>query len=206
MRIAVFGATGRTGQQVVRQALANGHEVTAFVRRQPTDSWAHDTRTRIVVGNFDTSEAVDRTLLGQDAVISALGSNQKDVVTVCTDGVRAILSGMARQSVRRLIAVSAHGAAESRDRSLYSLILWAALAAKMRDKDAMEALIRASDTDWTIVRPPNLTNSRKTGAYRTGLDIKIGLTSKISCADLADFLLDAAVNSTFVHTAPRIAS
>jgi putative NADH-flavin reductase len=148
---------------------------------------------------------VDRAVDSQDVVISALGSNRKGVVTVCANGMRTILPAMQRAGVRRLLAVSAHGAAESHDRSLYVLAVWAFLAAKMRDKEAMEKLIRASDTDWTIVRPPALTNGRKTETYRAGLDIKIRITSRIARTDLAAFLLGAAEDGTFVHATPRIA-
>jgi len=205
LRIVIFGATGGTGREVARQALTAGHDVTAFVRRQPTGLAEENQRLRIVVGDFGEQAVVDRAVHGQDVVISALGSNQKGAVTVCTDGMRAVLAAMQREGVRRLLAVSAHGAAESHDRSLYVLAVWAALAAKMRDKEAMEELIRASDTDWTIVRPPALTDGRKTDAYRAGLDIKIGITSKISRADLAAFLLAAAADGAFVHATPRVA-
>jgi uncharacterized protein YbjT (DUF2867 family) len=100
-----------------------------------------------------------------------------------------------------LVVVSAHGAAESRDRSLYSLVLWALIGHKMRDKESMEALIRASDTDWTIVRPPALKNTAPTGRYRTGADLRIRLTSSVPRADLADFLVREAVHPGHVHQA-----
>lgn len=206
MRIVVFGATGGTGREVVKQALAAGYKVTAFVRKRPVDTAMQDPRLHIVVGDLGNSETVDRVIRGQDAVISALGSNQKGPITTCTDGIRAILAAMRRQGVRRLLAISAHGAVESRDWSLYSLAVWAALPHKMRDKNEMEALIRASETDWTIVRPPALNDGAKTGRYRTGTDLNIKITSKISRADLADFLLKAAAEGTFIHAALKVAA
>jgi uncharacterized protein YbjT (DUF2867 family) len=99
-------------------------------------------------------------------VISALGSQERGKVTICADGMRAILEGMQRAGVQRLLAVSAHGAAETHDWSLYALAVWAKIAAKMRDMEAMEELIRASDTDWTIVRPPRLTDGPNTVIFR----------------------------------------
>ena len=158
------------------------------------------------MGEFGQQDIVARVVAGQDAVISALGTNDKGPVTVCTDGVRTVLAAMKTQEVRRLVVVSAHGAAESRDRSLYALAVWAALKNKMRDKESMEALIRASDVDWTIVRPPALTNGRSTGAYRTGTDLKIRITSRISRADLADFLIKEAASTADVGKTPRIAA
>ena len=113
---------------------------------------------------------------------------------------------MMSQGVRRLLAVSAHGAADSHDHSLYVLAVWAMLAPKMRDKEGMEALIRAVGLDWTIVRPPALTNGPHTGTYRAGTDLKVRLTSKVSRADLADFLLREAAAGAFIRQAPRIAA
>ena len=206
MRIVVFGATGGSGREVVRQALAAGHQVTAFVRRTPAGLPVHDPGLQVVLGHMSDQDLVDLAVQGQDAVISALGTNQAGPVTVCADGMRAILTAMERAGVRRLVAVSAHGAAESHDCSLYVLAVWAALTPKMRDKEAMEALIRASGVDWTIARPAALTNGRPTKTYRAGSDLKVAITSSISRADLAAFLLAEASDGAFVHGMPRIAA
>lgn len=205
MKIAVFGATGGTGKQVVTQALTAGHHVAALVRDPAGPAVDHE-RMHVVVGELDQQDRVEEVVRGSDAVISALGTSQKGPVTVCTDGIRSILAAMDHSGVRRLVAVSAHGAAETHDHSLYSLAVWASLADKMRDKEVMEALIRASDVDWTIARPPALTNGPLTGTYRTGTDLKIRLTSRISRADLAAFLLREAATPAFINQAPRIAA
>ncbi len=199
----MFGGTGRTGSLVVTQALAAGHEVAALVR-DPARMGIRSERLRVVVGGLGEQDAVGRVVDGCDAVLSALGTGEKGPSTVCADGVRAILAAMAESGVRRLVALSAHGAGDSRDRSLYSLAVWASVADKMRDKDAMETLVRASAVDWTIIRPPALTDGPRTGTYRAGTDLKIRLTSRVSRADLADFLLREAATPGFVHQAPRI--
>ncbi len=202
MKVAVLGATGGTGREVVDQALRAGHEVSALVRR-PGALPAHE-RLRLVVGDVGQQDAVEDVVRGQDVVISALGTEAKGPVTVCAEGARAVLAAMASAQVARLVAVSAHGAAESRDRSPYCLALWLSVAEKMRDKERMEALIRASDVQWTIVRPPALSNRAHTGVYRTGTDLKIRLTSKVSRADLADFLLREARTPAFSGQTPAI--
>jgi len=158
------------------------------------------------VPDLDRPDLIDRAVSDHDAVISALGTNAKGPVSVCTDGIRSILEAMSRSRVRRLIAVSAYGAADTHDGSLYSLVVWATLADKMRDKEAMERLIQASAVDWTIVRPPALRNKPHTGRYRTGTDLKIRLTSAIPRADLADFLVREATTPSYVHQFPRIAA
>ncbi len=206
MRIAVFGASGGTGREVVHQALAAGHDVTAMIRNAGTALLEANPHLHIVVGDFSRQEIVQQVVSGQDAVISALGTNEKGPVTVCTDGVQAILAAMKSEGVRRIAVVSAHGAAESHDHSLYVLAVWAFMKNKMRDKESMEALIRAADVDWTIVRPPALTDGPKTATYRTGTDLKIRITSRISRADLADFLIKEATRTAHVDEMPRIAA
>ena len=147
MDLVVFGASGRTGRAVVEQALRAGHQVTGVVRRAGALGSVPGLRL-IVMADFTRQEGVDDAVRGQDVVISSLGSSSGPT-SVCTDDIRAILAAMSRTGTRRLIVVSAYGAAETHDRSLYSRVLWARLSAKMRDKEAMERLIRASDTDWS---------------------------------------------------------
>lgn len=205
MKIAVFGATGTTGRLVVEQALEADHEVTALVRDPARLGVGHE-RLRVVVGGVGDARAVGEVVAGCDAVVSALGTSQRGPTSVCADGARAILRAMDGHGVRRLVVLSAHGAAESRDRSPYVLAVWASVRHKMRDKERMEGLIRASGADWTIVRPPALTDGPYTGTYRIGTDLRIGITSKIPRADLAEFLLGEAVGGEYVREAPRIAS
>lgn len=205
MRIVVFGATGGTGQEAVAQALAAGHQVTAVVRRSDALPERPDLQI-VVVPDLNRSDLVDRAVSDHDVVISALGTHAKGPVSVCTDGIRSIIGAMSRSGVRRLIVVSAYGAAETHDGSLYSLVLWATLGDKMRDKEAMERLIQASALDWTIVRPPALRDKPHTGLYRTGTDLKIRVTSAVPRADLADFLVREATTPSYVHQFPRIAA
>lgn len=205
MRIVVFGASGGTGSQAVNQAASAGCQVTAVTRRPhvfPGVAGLHN----VVVPDLTLPGAIDHVVRDQDAVISALGTNAKGPVSVCADGTRAILAAMERTGTRRLIAVSAHGAAETHDRSLYSLALWATLADKMRDKEVMERLIQHSDVDWTIVRPPALSDKPGQGRYRTGTDVRIRLTSAISRADLGNFLVREAQTPTYLHRFVRIAA
>lgn len=204
MKIAVFGATGATGRLVVVRAVEAGHEVRAMVRDSARLPISHE-RLHVVVGELADQGAVDATVDGGEVVISALAGSARQ--PACTDGVRAILAAMRAKSAARLLVVSAHGAAESRDHSPYVMTLRTLLGAKMRDKDTMETLIRqADDLRWTIVRPPALTDGPHTGRYRVGAELKITLTSRISRADLADFLLRAAAEDAYVGQAPRIAA
>jgi len=205
MHIVVFGASGGTGSHTVHHAASAGHQVTA-VTRSPHTFPGGGALHNLVVPDLNVPGAIDHVVRDQDAVISALGTHAKGPVSVCTDGTRSILTAMERTGTRRLIAVSAHGAAETHDRSLYSLALWATLADKMRDKEAMERLIQDSDVDWTIVRPPALNDKPGQRRYRTGTDLKIRLTSAISRTDLGDFLVREAQSPAYLHRFARIAA
>jgi putative NADH-flavin reductase len=204
MKIAVFGATGATGRLVLARALEAGHEVRAMVRDSGRLPISHE-HLHVVVGELADQDAVDATVAGCDVVISTLAGSAG--TPACTDGVRAILAAMRTKATSRLLVVSAHGAAESRDCSPYVITLRTLLGGRMRDKDAMETLIRqAGDIRWTIARPPALTDGPRTGRYRIGTELKITLTSRLSRADLADFLVRAAAEDTHVGQALKVAA
>lgn len=202
-RIAVLGASGRTGRAVVETAARHGVAVTAVVRRTGT---APDQAgvTEALVPDPAAPGALDVVLAGHDAVISAIGPHDRR--PVCTDVTRSAVAAMDRAGVRRLVVVSAHGAAESRDGSPYARSVWALVGHKMRDKEAMEEVVRASGLDWTVVRPPRLSDDAARGRYRTGHDLRLGLTSRIPRGDLADFLVREAQARRYVHRTVQIAA
>lgn len=143
-------------------------------------------------------------LQGADAVISLLGMRKHDAKAVCSGGRRSILRAMATTGARRLIALSAYGASETRDASLFIRFLRKAIADKIRDKDQMEALVRGSATDWTLVRPPFLTNGERSGNYRVGTALKPGLGARLSRADLAAFILQEAASGSYIGQTPGV--
>jgi putative NADH-flavin reductase len=203
MTVAVLGATGATGRHVVSTALQRGHHVVALVRRAgmfaPSEGLDEVTWPQVT----DVA-ALTRALPGTSVVISALGGADKGPTTVCTEGIRSAVTAMKAAGVARLIAVSAHGVLETHDKSLYSLAVWANVAERMRDKETMEPLITASGLNWTIVRPPKLSDHDEIGKYRAGTDLRIRLWSSIGRADLAAFLLDEAETPQYAHAYPRI--
>ncbi|MCM3922690.1 NAD(P)H-binding protein [Frankia sp. AiPs1] len=203
MHLAVFGGTGHTGRHILDQALAQGHTVTALAR--DTGGLAAHERLRPVAGDVRDADIVKQVVAGSDAVLSALGQRRWGS-TVCTDGMRTILAAMQDHGVRRLIAVSGYGVADSRHRNLYVAIARVAIRSLMRDKEGMEELIRASATTWTIVRPALLTGGPRTGDYRTGTDLRLTITSTVSYADVADFMLASLTRDAFACRAAAIAS
>ncbi len=205
MDLAIFGATGGTGRHLVEQALAAGHRVTVLVRNPAARTVQHE-RLRVVQGDARDPARVAAIIPSQDAVLSAIGTNARGPVTNCADATRHILTAMTHENVRRLIVLSAYGAADSHDGGLYTRLVWLLQKDKMADKDRMEELLRHSALDWTLVRPPALTNGPRTQQYHTGTGLRMKVTSRISRADVADFMLRQVANATFVRQAPAIAA
>ncbi|WP_306215049.1 NAD(P)-dependent oxidoreductase [Actinoplanes sp. RD1] len=203
LTIVVLGASGATGRQVVSTALDRGHQVVALVRRPGSFAPRAGLTERIWPGVTD-SAALLEALPGADVVISALGGADKGPTTVCADGVRSAVTAMRAAGVTRLIVVSAHGALETHDRSLYALALWANVGERMRDKEAMETIVTASGLDWTIVRPPKLSDHAATGRYAAGTDLPIRIWNSIGRADLAAFLVDEAEDARYERARPRV--
>jgi putative NADH-flavin reductase len=203
LNVGVVGASGATGRHVVATALDRGHTVTACVRRKATFA-GHERLTEAIWPDLDDTATLTGALSGADVVISTLGGAGSGPTTVCTDGIRTTLTALTATGGTRLIAVSAHGVLETHDRSLYSLAVWAGVGERMRDKETMEPLITASGLDWTIVRPPKLSNRPATGNCRVGTDLPIRMWSSIGRADLAAFLIDEAETPRYVRAYPRI--
>ncbi|GIF25345.1 hypothetical protein Ate02nite_80750 [Paractinoplanes tereljensis] len=188
---------------MVSTALERGHEAVALVRR-PGSFARRDGLTEMIWPDVTDTAALTRVLPGADVVISALGGAAGGPTTVCADGIRSVVTAMGATAVTRLIAVSAHGVLETHDRSLYSRAVWANVAERMRDKEAMEPLITGSGLNWTIVRPPKLSDRDPTGKYTAGTDLPMRLWSSIGRADLAAFLIDEAETPRYEHAYPRI--
>lgn len=203
MRFAIFGASGATGRHLVQQALDTGHTLTVLLRSADSLPVEH-AGLRRVVGALDDAAAVQSVVQGADAVISVLGARKGGAATVCSEGMRSILPAMEHCGVHRLIALSAYGASETRKASWFIRFVRTMIAAKMNDKDIMEALVRTSAADWTLVRPPALTNGKAAGNYRAGTALRPGVTGYLSRADLAAFMLSAAVRGDYLRAAPVV--
>jgi putative NADH-flavin reductase len=208
MKILVFGASGRTGSLVVEQALAAGHEVVAFVRDPAKLPLQHE-RLTIVQGDVTDPAAVERAMVGVDAVISALAPTRGGPSGIVEKGIANILAAMRASGVRRIVVSSGAGVPDPDDppnwtASIIRALLKAIAGAVLDDATKAVALLRASDRDWTVVRAPILTNGPHTGRYRLG-SFAAGFGARISRADFADAMLKALDDPATIRRAPIIA-
>lgn len=207
MRLLVFGASGQTGHELIRQALERQYSVTAFVR-QPAKLAIASPALRLVQGNVANYPAVAGAVPGHDAVVSTLGvgtplRHDADVVT----GVEHILRAMEEHKVRRLIYLSFIGVSDSRSAVGFVLRYIAPLPLRheIADHEAKEALVKASRLDWTIVRAPKLTGGPRTGRYRSGAGITTWKPLPLMArADVAHFMLEELAQPAYVRQAPRL--
>jgi putative NADH-flavin reductase len=201
IKIIVFGATGRTGRNIVEQGLSRGYRVTAFIHKKRGLEGLVGLST--VTGDVLNRDDVEKAVANQDAVISAIGAGR-----VSFDGTKNIVDAMKKAGVRRLIVESAYGAGVSAkelpilNRSIVRDLL---LRSQFRAKDLMESYVEKSDLEWTIVRPPRLTDGPRRGNYRAGDRIPLDILSGISRADVAEFMLKQVEDIEFVRREPSVA-
>lgn len=207
MKLTVFGASGRTGRPLVEQALSGGHQVTAFVRNSSKVPMNHE-RLTVVEGNVKDYAAVGEAVAGADAVLSVLGhtkTSEKDVQTVGTEN---IVAAMKKSGVRRLVSLTGAGVRDPKDEpKLFDRAITGLLKLLQRDvlQDAENhaRVIEKSELDWTIVRGPMLAEGEKKGEYRIGYVGKDS-GSRISRADVADFMLRLAEGDEYIRQKPMV--
>jgi putative NADH-flavin reductase len=186
MKIFVIGATGRTGREVVEQALARGHDVTAFVRSPEAIGLTNEKLT-VINGEATETDQLVKAMQNHDAVVSTLGPRKPfKPSSLLHDSAVATTHAMHRTGVKRIVVLSAAAHFPGISNSIVSFIL----RNHMRDSLAMEEIVQGSGLDWTIARPPRLTEGEYT-TYRSreGAAPKMGFT--LSRKAVAAFMLDA---------------
>lgn len=209
MHLIIFGATGATGRCLIERALARGHQVRAIARTPAKLDLRHPA-LEVVRGDVTDPASIASALAGQEAVLSALGAPVgHEPVTLYSQGIATILTAMALHSVRRIACVSAGGTKQGTDPNnpwFFEHVITPLLLARIfDDMRRMEELLMGSDTDWTIVRPPQLLNTPATGRYRVAPAYSLPHGRQIARADLADFMLDAVEQGTSIREAVAVA-
>ena len=209
MNITIVAATGGVGRQILNQAEAAGHHVTAVVRNLAKLPWSRNGLRAVTVNLAEPDAAeLESAIRGADAVLSGLGAVSAAEAGVAETGTRAIIQAMHATGVRRLVVVSAApiGTVPSPARpnppkhdpgdGFFMRYLGApfarrAFARQYADLARMEDLLQGSDLDWTIMRPPGLINRRLRGSYRVAIGRNVRGGVFISRSDVAHGMLDA---------------
>ena len=207
MQLVIFGATGTVGRQVVQQALAQGHTVTAFARSLTKLDIQHP-QLNLTPGDVLDASAVESAIQGQDAVVCVLGAGKNLKSTIRSEGTRQIIQAMKKVGLRRLICLSTLGAGESWSNLdfywkyvMFGFILRQVFA----DHERQEALVRNSNLDWTLVRPGALTDGPLTGEYRHSFPSRDrSISLQISRADVADFILKQLADQSSLQRATSL--
>lgn len=206
MKILILGATGRTGQHLVSQSLAQNYEVTALAR-DPSKITINHPMLTVIKG-----DALDKKLLmqitkGKDAVISSLGcGNSLKSHDLIANAVELLIPSMLESNVSRLIFLSAFGVGESfvQANAIQKFIFRVPLKNIFADKEKGEKGIRNSKLNWTIVYPVVLTNKSLTGKYKVGEHLPMKGLPKISRADVAEFMIKQLADDSYIKRLPIV--
>jgi len=199
MRVLVLGSSGASGRRILERALACGHHATAFARDLSTVAVEHP-RLALAAGDVTVASTVESAVVGHDAVVWAIGGRDRlrdprgasQRAGVCAVGTANVLAAMTRGGARRLICQSSWGVADGRRRApllFRRLVFPLVLGDELADKAEQERLIRASDRDWTIVRPARLTDAPGTGRYRAAPELRFTTRAHVPRADVAEFIV-----------------
>jgi putative NADH-flavin reductase len=203
--LAVFGATGKTGLALVSTARRRGWRVRALVRGS-AGTFEGQLGVEIMRGEFSNLERVQTVVNGATVVCCVFGPRAPFTDLFCTEATRAVIVAMRRAGVRRLIAQTGAMVGVSLPNWTFAWRLMTSMYQRQQPKGAkdrleQERLVRESGLDWTIIKPPRLTDGVASGRTRAGPDVRVGLLSGISRTDLTDFLMDEIERPRFVGQA-----
>jgi putative NADH-flavin reductase len=212
MKIVVFGANGATGQLLTKQALAEGHAVTAVTRR-PEAFPLQNVRLQVLHGDVYDRSSVEQAVAGQDAVFSTLGVPfTRKPITVYSEGIAHIVEAMNHYGVRRLACISSSATGGDHDtgggfifdKVLQPIVMSTFGRTTYADMARMETLVMNSDLDWVIVRPSGLFDTPIVTDYQVAeTQIRGQFTSR---TDLADFMLRQATQDQYLRKIMAIAT
>jgi putative NADH-flavin reductase len=195
LRLLTLGSTGHIGTHVIDLALARGHRVTAFVR-SPQKIHRNDASLSVIQGSLLSTDALASALKGHDAVLSSIGPPMGEAFTASTlmaESAASTVAAMSWAGVRRLLVVSA-AVLFPDSRLAFRFFRWL-LRQHARDLVAMEAVVRATEFDWTIARPPRLVK-KPDESYRSERDALPAGAWSMSYRAVAAFLLDSVERGT----------
>lgn len=209
MKITIFGATGKTGINVVEKALESGHTVRAFVR---TPSKLGDLKDKVTIiqGSINDSEEIKDAIDGSDCVVSVLGHGKGTPANMQTDAIKNIITAMNTSGVKRLIALTGAGVYAQGDKPTFlnntvSAIL--KLVAKSVFEDGLNYTeeITKSDLNWTVLRAPVLLQRTQTNTAKLGMVGDSNLKFFLNRVDLAQKMIEIIDDQSTFKKLPYIA-
>jgi uncharacterized protein YbjT (DUF2867 family) len=192
MNLTILGAAGATGTELVEQALAAGHQVTALARSAEQLTITNPS-LHVFAGDATDGAVISEVMKGADAVVSVLGARGP----VIAEATRAIVAAADQEGPDRIVMLSSFAVARGRLKPVSKVVTRIAMGSQVKDKAAGEDVLRASGLDWTIVYPTKLTNGPRTEVRVVPDTEKVGLSQKISRANVASFLLRAATDGLY---------
>lgn len=205
--LAIIGVSRGVGLATAKEALERGWRVRGLARN-PAGGRLEGSEITLLSGDARDERRVAELIEGADAVVSALGADKgSGRVTLFSKSAKTLIAAMQSRGLRRLVAISAVGVGDSwghngvlNDWVVYPLLRGGVHA----DKNRAEKLIKASDLDWTIVRPPTLTNGRCTGKYEVITICDDYRAGKVSRADVAHFICESIAAGAHIHQLPEV--
>ena len=210
IKIAVFGATGRTGKAVISLALTQGMEVIAYTRNTAA---LQELAGRITIkeGNLDDGDRIAEAIDHADAVVITFGPRKGGPQVFCALGTQLIVSAMKEKGIRRLVCVTGALVGEQYpSRGLFYRAMRRLLVRKaphlMLDRDGQETIVMNSGLDWTVFKPPRLMNGPDRPGTQLGPDLVIGPAARTTVGSLATAILGELLGSQLVRKAVFIRS
>ena len=207
--IALFGASGKTGQAFLPLALRQGYHIKALVRT-PATLPPTGAGVEIIAGDVLNPADVARTVQGADVVVSLFGQVKNSPKDLQTVGTRHIVAAMKTHGVDKIISLSGGGLPDSHDQpkladKLIRGIMGLLVPHVLSDAAGHAEVLRASGLNWRVVRGPRLTDKPATGQYRVGW-VGVNASTSIGRPDLADFILKQVESDDFVGQMPFVSA
>jgi len=209
MKIVIFGATGSVGIHLVKQALQQGYQVTAFTRSpEKLTALQQEANLKIFKGDLADCQAVQEAIAGQDAVLCAIGDGNKGGIRAL--GTKNIIEAMETAGVKRFICETTLGLGDSEGNLnfFWKYIMFGLLLKKaFKDHQQQETYVFESNLDYTLVRPAAFTDGERTNAFKVGFggDAK-GLSLKIARGDVASFMLSQLETDEYLKKSVSISN
>ena len=207
-KIALFGASGQTGQALLNKALANGYTVRALVR-SPEKISQQSKHLTVIQGDVLNKQDVAKVVEGCDLVISLFGHVKGSPEWLQTNGIKNIIAAMQAQKIKKIISLSGGGLPfPEKDQpkfvdKMIRTIMKIVVPKILNDAIEHHKVLQNSGLDWIIVRGPRLNNETAKGTYKVGW-VGVNASTKISRSDLADFIVTQIDDNTFIRQMPFI--